>query len=173
MCIQDQIDAMQPTPEFVDNLAKRYMAAKIMCAEAKATFDKVEEEGTKLVNEWGIVVPKAEQSRRLSGKLAVLQVTKSNTLTILDDRVQTLKDALLVNGYGYFFSKLFAERKKWEVVEGAEAALKDESLPKRLAEKVMNLWGRCIDVKPKKPSLKVTLADPAKPAKRAKKGGAK
>ena len=44
--------------------------------------------------------------------------------------------------------------------------------PKRLAEKVLNLWGRCITVKPKKASLKVAIADPAK-AKRAKKGGAK
>ena len=33
---------------------------------------------------------------------------------------------------------------------------------------MLNLWGRCISVKPKKPSLKVTLADPAKPAKKAK-----
>lgn len=171
MCIQDQVDATQPSPEFVDNLAKRYLAAKVMCAEAQATLGEVEKEATALVQEWGIVVPKAEQSRRLSGKLAVLTVTKSNTLTVLDDRVDTLRDALFVNGYGAFFTKLFAERKKWEVVEGAEAALKAESLPKRLAEKVMNLWGRCIDVKAKKPSLKVQIADPAKPAKRAKKAG--
>ncbi len=98
-----------------------------------------------------------------------LTITKADTLVIVDERVNTLRDALLANGYGQFFQKLFAERKKWEVVEGAEAALKAEALPKRLAEKVLNLWGRCITVKPKKPSLKVTLGDPAKPAKRAKK----
>ena len=65
-----------------------------------------------------------------------------------------------------FFKRLFTLRSKYEVVEGAEAALKAESLPKRLTEKVLNLWGRCIRVKAKKPSLKVVIADPAKPAKK-------
>ena len=58
---------------------------------------------------------------------------------------------------------------KYEIVQGAESALKTEALPKRLAEKVLNLFGRCLTVKAKKPSLKVTIADPAKPAKKARK----
>jgi hypothetical protein len=163
----------QPTPEFIDELAKRYLAAKARSADAQATVAAIELEAIALVRDWGFVPAHAEKSRKLNGKLAELTVTKADTLTVVDERVETLRDALFVNGYGAFFAKLFAERKKWEVIEGAEAALKSESLPKRLSEKVLNLWGRCISVKPKKPSLKVVLADPAKPAKRAKKATAK
>jgi hypothetical protein len=163
----------RPTAEEIDELAERHRVAKLAKAEAAATFEHIEQEATELVNLWGIVVPRAEKSRRLTGKLAVFTVTKSDTLTINDERVETLKDALEANGHGDYFPKLFVLRSKYEVVEGAEAALKSESLPKRLSEKVLNLWGRCIGVKPKKPSLKVTIAKPAKPAKKAKKGSAK
>jgi hypothetical protein len=169
MCIQDRIDALRPTAEQLDELARRYVAAKLAAATAVEAFKAVEDEAIALVKEWGVAAPNAEKSRKLAGRLSKFTVTKADTLTIIDERVELLKDALFVNGYGAFFAKLFAERKKWEVVEGAEAALKAESLPKRLAERVMNLWGRCITVKPKKPSLKVAIADPAKPAKRAKK----
>jgi len=172
MCIQDQIDALRPTAEQLDELARRYLAAKLAASTAAEAFKAVEHEAIALVKEWGFIPVHAEKSHRLLGKLSDFTLTKADTLTIIDERVELLKDALFVNGYGAFFAKLFSERKKWEVVEGAEAALKAESLPKRLAERVMNLWGRCITVKPKKPSLKVSIADPAKPAKRAKKGGA-
>jgi hypothetical protein len=173
MCIQDQIDAMRPTPEQLDEIARRYLAAKLAVLTAGETFKAIEDEAIALVGEWGTVPANAEKSRRLAGKLSEFTVTKADTLTVIDERVDTLKEALEANGYGAFFPRLFAERRKWEVVEGAEAALKAESLPKRLAEKVLNLWGRCISVKPKKPSLKVVIADPAKPAKRAKKEGGK
>jgi hypothetical protein len=158
----------RPKPEFIDDLARRHQAAKIAKAEATGAFETIEAEAIALVLKHGIVPPHAEKSRRLAGKVSELMVTKSDTLTILDERVETLKEALEANGHGDYFPKLFALRSKYEVVEGAEAALKSESLPKRLAEKVLNLWGRCISVKPKKPSLKVTIADPAKPAKKAR-----
>ena len=159
----------RPTPDMIDDVAGRYEGAKLSVAYEKDRLAKIEEEAIKLVQEWGIVPPNAEKSRRLNGRLAELTVTKSDVLTINDERVETLKDALEANGHGEYFAKLFALRSKWEVVEGAESALKSESLPKRLAEKVLNLWGRCISVKAKKPSLKVVIADPAKPAKKAKK----
>jgi hypothetical protein len=111
----------------------------------------------------------AEKSRRLNGKLAELTVTKSDVITINDERVDDLFNALDANGYGSFFAKLFTERKKWEIVDGAESALKKTSLPRRLAERVLSLFGRCISVKPKKPALKIVIADPAKPAKKSRK----
>ena len=159
----------RPTPDMIDDVAGRYEGATRSVAYEKDRLAKIQEEAIKLVQEWGIVPPNAEKSRRLNGRLAELTVTKSDVLTINDERVETLKDALEANGHGEYFSKLFALRSKYEVVEGAESALKSESLPKRLAEKVLNLWGRCISVKAKKPSLKVTIADPAKPAKKARK----
>jgi len=171
MCIQDQIDALRPTPEAIDKLARRYEFAKANLASERDSLNLIEEEAIKLVQVWGTVPAHAEKSRRLVGKLSEFTVTKSDTLTISDDRVETLKEALEANGFGEYFKKLFTLRSKYEVVEGAKAALKSESLPKRLSEKVLNLWGRCITVKAKKPSLKVTLADPAKAAKKAKKAG--
>ncbi|QNI34508.1 hypothetical protein H7849_11795 [Alloacidobacterium dinghuense] len=161
---------IRPEPEVVDALAKRYQDAKEALAQKKAEFESIEQEAVAMVTEHGIVPPYAEKSRRLTGKLAELTVTRGDTLTINDERVETLREALDANGHGAFFPKLFTLRSKYEVVEGAESALKSESLPKRLAEKVLNLWGRCISVKAKKPSLKVVLADPAKPAKKAKNG---
>lgn len=161
------------SPEEIDKFAGLYLAAKQKVADAKAEFDAIEQEAVDLVMNFGIVPPYAEKSRRLNGRLAELTVTKGDVLTINDERVETLKDALETNGHGEFFKKLFTLRSKYEVVEGAEAALKQESLSKRLSERVLNLWGRCISVKSKKPALKVSIADPAKPAKRSRKGGAK
>lgn len=158
----------RPTPDEIDAMAARYVLVKNNVAAQKAEMEKLEAECIRWVNIWGVVPAHAEKSRRLAGKLSEFTVTKADTLIINDERVVTLKDALEANGHGEYFNKLFTLRSKYEVVEGAEAALKSESLPKRLSEKVLNLWGRCISVKPKKPSLKVTLADPAKPAKKAK-----
>lgn len=163
----------RPTPEQIDDLAARHVQAKFAKAEAATKLEALEAEAIEMVMNWGIVPAHAEKSRRLAGKLSEFTVTKADTLTINDERVETLREALQANGYGDYFGKLFTLRSKYEVVDGAETALKSESLPKRLSEKVLNMWGRCITVKPKKPSLKIIIADPAKPAKRAKKGGAK
>jgi hypothetical protein len=163
------VDGTKPTPEQIDDLAARHVHAKFAKAEASAQLEAIEVEAVALVEAWGTVPAHAEKSRRLAGKLSEFTVTRADTLTIIDDRVETLREALEANGFGEYFKRLFTLRSKYEVVEGAEAALKSESLPKRLSEKVLNLWGRCITVKPKKPSLKVTLADPAQPAKKAKK----
>lgn len=160
----------RPTPEQVDQLAVRHQEAKASLVEKQSEFDSIEKEMIDMVTRFGVVPPFAEKSRRLTGVRAELTVTRSDTLTVNDERVGDLKSALEANGFGGFFPRLFALRSKYEVVEGAEAALKAQPLPKRLTEKVLNLWGRCISVKPKKPSLRVAIADPGKPAKRAKKG---
>lgn len=163
----------RPTPEQVDEIAQRYETAKLHVKAAQEVLTEAEKEAVEMVTQFGIVVPRAEKSRRLHGRFSELTVTKSDTLTISDERVETLKDALEVNGRADIFPKLFTLRSKYEVVEGAEQVMKTESLSKRLSEKVFNLWGRCISVKAKKPSLKVVIATPDKPAKKssAKKGG--
>lgn len=162
----------RPAADDIDNMARLYLCAKQALENAKTDLSNFEEECIEMVTRFGIVPPHAEKSRRLTGRLAVLTVTKGDVLTINDDRVEMLKEALEANGHGEFFGKLFTLRSKYEVVKGAETALKTESLPKRLAERVMNLWGRCIGVNPKKPTLKVVIIEPAKAAKKkAKKGG--
>jgi len=163
----------RPTLDEIDALADRLHEAKNANILAANAFESLEDEAVRLVTTFGIVPPNAEKSRRLAGRLAELTVTKSDTITIDDARVIDLRDALATVGRNDFFKRLFTIHSKIEIVEGAESVLKSESLPKRLAEKVLNMFGRCIQVKPKKPSLKVVIADPAKPKKsRAKKGQA-
>ena len=164
----------RPTPDEIDAMAQRLQEARTAKALATNAFESLEDEAVRMVTQFGIVPPNAEKSRRLSGRLAELTVTKSDTITIDDERVIDLRDALDTVGRLDFFKRLFTVHSKYEIVEGAESVLKSESLPKRLAEKVLNMFGRCINVKAKKASLKVVIADPAKPAKkpRAKKGQA-
>lgn len=166
--IANEVFGERPTPEAIDDLARRYLEALGQRKAHDSIVAGLEAEAVAMVKDWGIVPPNAEKSRRLNGRLSELTVTKSDVLTINDDRVETLKEALEANGHGEYFSKLFALRVKYEIVEGAEAALKAESLPKRLSEKVLSLWGRCISVKAKKPSLKVVISDSATPAKKSR-----
>lgn len=173
--------AVRPTPEQIDAVAKRYNEAKLDKVSATLAFEEIEDEAIRMVTQFGIVPPNAEKSRRLSGRMAELTVTRADNIVIDDERVIDLRDALDSVGRLDFFKRLFSVRTKYEIVDDAEKALRSESLPKRLAEKVLNLYGRCLKPKPKSPSLKVTLADPAKPVKtpRAKRvaeethGGAK
>src|SRR5579884_3132589 len=162
-------ETIRPTPEQIDALAERYESVKQELNEKKAEFESIEQEAIAMVTQYGMVPPYAEKSRRLRGHLAELTVTKGDTLTVNDDRVTDLKEALEANGRGEFFGRLFTLRSKYEVVEGATDALKTEPLPKRLAEKVLNLWGRCITVRSKKPSLKVVIAGSNTPAKKGRK----
>ena len=163
----------RPTPAHIDEIAERYLTAKVAVTRVQAIFSAIEQEAVELVTNYGIVPAHAEKSRRLVGKLAELTVTKSDTLTINDERVEMLRDALAANRREELFPRLFTLRSKYEVVEGADQLIRTESLSKRLSEKILSLWGRCISVRPKKPSLRVTILDPSAPAKksRRKKGG--
>lgn len=164
--IDDTATRPRPTVDEIDAIATRYQDAKLDKVSSSLAFEEIEEEAIRMVTEFGIVPPGAEKSRRLNGRLAELTVTKSDQISIKDDRVNDLRDALSSVGRLDFFKRLFTLRSKWETVTDAETALREESLPKRLAEKVVSLWGRCLDVKPKSPSLKVVVADPSKPAKK-------
>jgi len=163
-----QLDA-RPTDAQLDKIAEFYVKA---CEAEKLTSDAVkyiETQAIALVQKYGLIPAHAEKSRRLSGHLSEYTLTKADTLVLVEDRIADLKEVLEGAGYPAFFVKLFLTRTKYEVVEGATDALKTESLPKRLAERVQKMWGACINVKPKKASIKITLADPAKPAKKTKK----
>lgn len=158
----------RPSLDEIDLLAAQYRAAKAAKAAAQESYEEIEETLVNLVQVYGFVPANAEKSRRLNGRVAELTITKADILTINEDRVETLREALEANGFGDYFGKLFAKRTKYEVVEGAESALKAESLPKRLSERVLQLWGRCISVRAKKPSLRVVIAEPTA-AKRSRK----
>lgn len=167
-------EPLRPSPDQIDDIALFYVDLKTAAARAAEELAEQEKLLVELVRLFGSVPANAEKSRRLTGRLADLTVTKSDSIVIVDERVEMLRDALKAAKRGTFFDRLFTQRSKWEMVEGAENALRTEPLPRRLAEKVLSLFGRCITPKTKKPSLKVTLTDPTQPAKkpRGKKGGA-
>jgi hypothetical protein len=163
----------RPTPEAIDVLAQRWRTAKSYAEAAKEALQSIEEEAAELVRNFGIVVPNAEKSRRLNGRHSEFTLTKSDTITIDDERVEDLKAALEANSRADIFSRLFTVRSKYEVVDGADQVMRTETVSKRLSERIFSLFGRCIRVKANKPKLKVVLFDPSAPPKksRAKKGG--
>jgi|GEM_PF-1609904 hypothetical protein len=160
---------VRPTAEQIDELAKRYNDADAVCAVTDKAFKAIEKEAIDLVTAWGVVPPKAESSRRIEGKLAKLTVTTGSSIAIDESRVEDLRQALVANERSEFFAKLFQPRIKHELVEGADVALKTEPLNKRLAEKVLALFGRCFKAKKKAPSLKVELLIPTPKAKKPRK----
>ena len=161
----------RPTPEEIDAYAKRHQEAKIAKIAADQSFAAIEQEGFAMVANFGTMPQTAEKSRRLAGRYAELTVTKSDTVTVIPDRVRDFEDALTVNGYGELFGRFFAAETKYSIVDGAESVLKTLQISKRLAARIFALFGRSISIRTKKPSLKVTITDPEKPkkARRAKK----
>jgi hypothetical protein len=158
----------RPTPEQIDQLADRYNEALKQLDAAEAAFAAVEKEAIDLVQLHGIVPPRAENSRRLEGKLTEFTVTVGNTITIDETRVDDLKEALKANGFEAVFSNLFIERVRHELVKDAKLAILAAGMPKRLTNKIQALFGRCFDANKKKPVLKVKTVTVAKP-KRLKK----
>ena len=90
--IADEVfgEKARPTPEEIDELAREYEAAKLHVADERENLARVEERAVILVQTWGVVPAHAEKSRRLVGKLSELLVTRADTLTVVDDRVETL-----------------------------------------------------------------------------------
>jgi hypothetical protein len=166
---------VRPTPDQVDELAEKYFAADKAFKDAKKALDVIETEAIKLVQSFGVVPPKAENSRRLDGKFTFLTVTAGNTTNIDESRVQDLKEALETNNFDAVFWNLFKQRTRHEQVKGAALAILAAGMPKRLTEKVQKLFSRCFSTTKKAPSLKVKriVEKPAKKSRKAKakKGG--
>jgi tRNA U34 5-methylaminomethyl-2-thiouridine-forming methyltransferase MnmC len=127
--VEKRIEEMRPTAEQIDAAGRDYKAAREAVEFAQDRLAEYEAAAIALVETWGTVPPHAEKSRRLAGKLSELTVTKAYTLTIVDERVETLKEALEANGYGAYFARLFTLRSKYEVVKDAEAALRTRACP--------------------------------------------
>ena len=164
----------RPTLDEIDALADRLHAAKNAKILAANAFESLEDEAVRMVTTFGIVPPNAEKSRRLAGRLAELTVTKSDTITIDDARVIDLRDALATVGRNDFFKRLFTIHSKFEIVEGAESGHSSPSCCRSAWPRRSSTCSAAASrSSSKKPSLKVVIADPAKPKKsRAKKGQA-
>jgi hypothetical protein len=145
----------RPTPEEIDALAEQWFAAAQALAEAKKAFDAIDDVGIAMVEYFGTVPPKAENSRRLDGKFTVLTVTVGNATSIDEERVIAVRDALRANQFEPIFHNLFKERTRHEMVKDAALAILAAGMPKRLTETVQKLFSRCFSTVKKAPSLKV------------------
>jgi hypothetical protein len=163
-----QKEDRRPTPATIDILVAEYETAEACLDAAQKTFDAHQVKLLNLVQAYGAVPAGAEKSRRLEGQRTVLTVTTGSSLTLKQDAVVTLRDALNVNGQGALFFVLFREEKKFELLKGAETELRTANLPQRLADRVMRMFAGCFDIKVKSPSLKVKRLADNPPAKKSR-----
>jgi hypothetical protein len=156
-----------PTPEAVDQLADSWFAAKAHCAVTDATLDAIVAQAIELVTHFGIVCAGAENSRELRGRLSELMIIIGNQITVEEDRVQDFKEMLEVNGFGAIFANVFRARIRHEIIGDPEKAILAAGMPKRVTDKALQMFGRCVTAKKKAPVLKVKRIV-EKPAKKSR-----
>jgi hypothetical protein len=164
-------DAMPPSPEEIDGLVADYEYAQKIATGAKEDLDAAKERLIFFADNFGHRPAHAEQSIRLSGRHNTVTVTRGTTVTVNDRAVDDLQVFLSHNSLMSILPRLFGRQTKWVLIDGARDVLKTVSLPQRFENKLLSLFGRCIDVKTKSPSVKIEVIKPEKPAK-ARKGKA-
>jgi hypothetical protein len=171
-------DLIQPaTPELtrpvaaeIDRLVSGYEYAQQQSRAAAESLEQVRLQLIGLVTAHGTRPEGAEQSLRLSGHHNTVTVTRGTTLNVNEDAVRALEDWLDDHHYT-FIDRLFRLQVSHKMGERCAEVVRSYALPKRDEEKVLSLYGRCIDPKPKAPTVKVEVIKPEKPARtpRAKK----
>jgi hypothetical protein len=161
--------ALPPTPDEIDAEIAFYNNAQACLKTAQQTADDYKQRLIFLADSFGKTPAHAEQSIRLAGRRNTVTVTRGTTVTVNEPAVADLKTYLGDFNNG-LFPRLFAVTTKHTLVEGARDLLKKLSLPRRTEEKVLSLFGKCIDIKSKSPSVKVEVIKPEKPAKKPRAG---
>lgn len=158
--------ANQPmTPDEIDAEIIFYQQALECAKAAKDSADKYRDKLVELADRYGARPAHAEQSLRLAGRRNTVTVTRGTTVTVNEPAVAELETYLNTAG-PHVFSQLFATQTKHTLIEGARDLLKKLTLPRRTEEKVLSLFGRCIDLKTKAPTVKVEVIKPEKPARK-------
>lgn len=160
-------DVQPLTPEEIDAEIVWYETAQGEFNDAKERLDQAKGRLIFLADKFGHKPTHADQSMRLAGRRNTVTVTRGTTVTVNEPAVADLKKYLGDLGSA-IFERLFAAQTKHTLIEGARDLLKKMTLPRRTEEKVLSLFGRCIDLKAKAPSVKVEVIKPEKPAKQRK-----
>jgi hypothetical protein len=170
--VLDQVAALAPTPDEIDAEIAFYENAQECLKTAKATADKYRDNLVSLADRFGSRPAHAEQSLRLAGRRNTLTVTRGTTVTVNEAAVADLEQYLgnLMVGSTTIFDRLFARSTTHKLLEGARELLKKLDLGRRTEEKTLSLFGRCIDLKTKSPSVKVEVIQPEKPARKPRAG---
>ena len=166
-------DPVPPTPEAIDAAIREYEELQEWLKDVEADVQKAKTYVIALVEGYGHPVPGSEQSRRLLGRRNEATVTRANTTTVNEEKVHDLLAYLSTDESTLLlFHRLFERQVKHRLVGGARDVLASVEMPRRVADKVMALFGKCFDVKPNAPSLKVRVIKPTKASKKQKAGKA-
>lgn len=157
--------ALPPTPDEIDAEIAFYQAALACAKQAQEDANKYRDRLVQLADSFGKRPAHAEQSLRLAGRRNTVTVTRGTTVTINEPAVADLERYLGETG-AQIFDQLFAKQVKHTLIEGARDLLKKITLPRRIEEKVLSLFGRCIDLKTKAPTVKVEVIQPEKPVRK-------
>jgi hypothetical protein len=150
------------TPKQIDDCCTELVETQSVFDEWAKHIDALEKAMIAVVKTQGAVPDKASQSTRLAGIHSVATITTAFTRTLKDEHIVTLRTWLDERSLTGLFPRMFGETKKYQLVGGVEDALMGVSMPERTREKIMQLFGMCISVKDKKPSLKVESIKPVK-----------
>jgi hypothetical protein len=159
-------DLKPPTPDEIDTEIVAYKIAQLCAAHAKEALDAAKQKLVFMADSFGHRPAHAEQSLRLAGRRNTLTVTRGTTVTVNEQEVAEFERYLGPTLGQPFFGQLFAKTTKHTLVEGARDLLKKLTLPRRSEEKVLSLFGRCIDLKPKAATVKIEVIQPEKPARK-------
>ena len=159
------------TPDQIDACIAEYESAERLLASAKAVHTFAKAGLIALVQDQGARPTGAEYSRTLLGRRNRAMVTISNSTVLHEQYIDDLGQYCAAENLDSVFEKLFATITTHKLIEGARTVLGGLVLPKSKYDRILSLFGRCFEVKPKAPTVKVDLIEPEKPARkpRAKK----
>lgn len=155
--------AEPPKPEIIDAKIAAYELLEKRLNEAQDDLDSASAELIRLVQDHGVIPDGASQSKRLQGVRNSATVTVGFTRSLHEPSILKLREYLKKNSLVYLFRKLFEESTKYTLIDGARDVLGHVDLPKRTRETALALFGMCIDVKDRKPVLKITAVKAQKP----------
>ncbi len=166
----DLLDKGQPLPALtldeLDECLAEFEQRELDAAAGEKRVKAAKVALITLVRAHGSVPPDAAQSKRLVGRRNIATVTVGNSTTVFEPAVDDLGTYCAEHKLDGIFERLFATEVSHKLIDGARNVLGTVQLPKRTHEKLLSLFGRCFDVKPKAPSLTVSVIKPEKPARK-------
>jgi hypothetical protein len=181
-----------PTPKEIDDLCLKFDEAKIAADKAAEKLSTAKGDLLAIVQNHGYMPADASKTKRLEGTIYVADATTSSTIKVKDAAVATLQSELSRLAKPKLFGELFDTEVKHSLKKNAAQTLNLAigGLPEDKRSHLLALYGSCLDVNTKTPTLSVELvaalrekeaAAQAKAEKKAareakkaaKKGGAK
>jgi len=155
--------------------ARRYLLLRDKEQAAKKAADAIKPRLLLAAERFGMVPDGAPKSRRIETRSFVVTRTVGSSTEVKDANVTELELTLAKARLSTLFPLLFERHVEYTLVDGADAALAEANLPKKAADAIRALYGRCFGHKTKTPSLDVvtTRVFKATAAKKAAKQSAK